>query len=269
MSNFINNLIKGKNHDDKVQFQAQAVKILREMYPEFEVKEADKPELIHFGETQCSLQNVHAKYIASSKTTYDLKEILREHFSNIVGVLKQIETFAEQTFDDVKAKIYPQLMPKEFTEKAPMVSFEFGGGVSIGIVIDDDKTYRYATQPDLERWEITDFELYEVALENLEIKSAQLPMMAMGEDALIIQTHDSFDAARILLPKIRLFLGKQLGKPFNFGIPNRDFLICWSDRMDKEFQQTITQQIKKDFHEQAYPLGEKPFRLDADGQVKN
>ncbi len=267
MSNFINDLIKGKDYDDKIQFRVQAIKILREMFPDRKIREGDQPDLIFFEEMQCSLQNVHAKYLASSKTTFELKEIIKEHFTSITAVLEKIEEIAEKTFDEVKSLIFPQLMPLEFTDKMPVVNFEFGGSVKIGIVVDDDRTYRYATQSDLERWEITEFELYELALENLERKSEAIPMMALGEDALIIQTRDSFDAVRILLPKMREFLNGHLDSPFNFGIPNRDFLICWSNRADADLQQKLRQQIKKDFHEQAYPLSETPFSLDSEGQI--
>ena len=267
MSNFTNELIKNKDYDDKIQFRVQAIKILREMFPNRKIKEGDQPDLVFFEEMQCSLQNVHAKYLASSKTTFELKEIIKEHFTSITAVLQNIEQIVDKTFDEVKTLIFPQLMPLEFTDKMPIVNFEFGGGVKIGIVVDDERTYRYATQNDLERWEITEFELYELALENLEQKSAAIPMMALGDDALIIQTRDSFDAVRILLPKIREFLNEHLGSPFNFGIPNRDFLICWSNRTDADLQQSLRQQIKKDFYEQAYPLSESTFSLDSEGQI--
>ena len=69
-----------------------------------------------------------------------------------------------------------------------------------------------------------------------------------------IETKDGFDAARILIPKLREFLAGRLGNPFRFAIPNRDFLICWNTGTSTLFSDFTASKIRKDFETQPYPL---------------
>jgi uncharacterized protein YtpQ (UPF0354 family) len=159
-------------------------------------------------------------------------------------------------------------MPIEYSNKTPVLHFPLGDEVIIGIAIDDEKSYRYATDKDLETWQVSEDEIYQNALANLDEKTKSIEMMVVPQSVVIINTMDSFDAARILLPDLRKFITENLGTPFYFGIPNRDFLICFSAEADEEMQQNIRQQIFTDFGERPYPLSKFTFIVDGKNEIK-
>ena len=161
-------------------------------------------------------------------------------------------------------------MPVEYSAKYRAIGFPFGGEVNIGFVIDDEKAYRYVTEEDLKHWSVGDADLRAAAIGNLAQKSSNLEMTFIPppNGMFVINTMDSFDAARILLPSLQVFFGEKLGTPYYFGIPNRDFLICWSRRGDRNFQNFIKKQIADDFGERPYPLSKYAFEFDEIGGVR-
>jgi hypothetical protein len=82
-----------------------------------------------------------------------------------------------------------------------------------------------------------------------------------------IETKDGFDAARILIPRLREFLAGRLGSPFRFAIPNRDFLICWNAGASSRFAEFTASKVQKDFESQPYPLSPHVFEVTADGTI--
>jgi uncharacterized protein YtpQ (UPF0354 family) len=128
--------------------------------------------------------------------------------------------------------------------------------VLIGIVLDSEAGYSYVRAEDAALWGRTAAELFETGIVNLNEASRQLPMAMFPEPnlAIVIETKDGYDAARLLLPGIRKFAAEKLGEPFFAGIPNRDFLIMWSQGAADEFQTFCRQKIAEDFDEQDHPL---------------
>lgn len=155
-------------------------------------------------------------------------------------------------------------MPINFISQMPLINFLFGDEVAIGVVIDDEKSYQYVTQENLQNWDILKDELYQAAIENLIDKSFDLEMTFIPppNGIIVLNTMDSFDAVRILAPQMQDFFVEKLVNTFYFGIPNRDFLICWSKQGDDDFQNSIKKQIAEDFEEQPYPLSKCVFAFD-------
>jgi hypothetical protein len=85
---------------------------------------------------------------------------------------------------------------------------------------------------------------------------------------VVVNTSDSFDAARILLPDLRGFFAAQIGSPFFVGIPNRDFLICYSAQTDEKTLKNIRNQIATDYDERPYPLSKNIFIVDGKNEIK-
>ncbi len=79
-----------------------------------------------------------------------------------------------------------------------------------------------------------------------------------SERLAVMQTHDGYDAARILIPEIRRgLLQAILGRPDGtilVGIPNRDFLIAWPEEADEAVQAGIREQLQLDAQEQHHAL---------------
>ena len=79
---------------------------------------------------------------------------------------------------------------------------------------------------------------------------------------------DGFDAVRIVVSGVRDSIAEHLGSSFYFGVPNRDFLICWSKNGNAEFQDQMRGQISSDFDERPYPLSRKAFQVTLGGDIE-
>jgi hypothetical protein len=78
---------------------------------------------------------------------------------------------------------------------------------------------------------------------------------------------DGFDAVRIIVPEFQQLIAEHIGTPFYVGVPNRDFLICWSKSDDKEFQNQMWSQVSTDFTERPYPLSGRAFEVNSESIV--
>jgi uncharacterized protein YtpQ (UPF0354 family) len=124
-------------------------------------------------------------------------------------------------------------------------------------------------EKDLERWGVTPEQLYQEGLQNLDQASAEVAFQYVDgpERFFSVETKDSFDAARLLLPGIRRFVTEQLGEPCLAAIPNRDFLFFWSVSNSAHFSQLVREQVQRDFETQPYALTSKIFVVTADSAV--
>jgi hypothetical protein len=266
----LSNLFKKSDLDEKAAFRSRVIGILKEIYPKYDFQPGEDVEIIVFGETKLGLTNLHAKFLLTSQTNFELKELMLEHFSMLEQTLEMVEKLENETWEDVKKLVLPQIMPLEYAQKFSALSFPFGDEVIIGIVVDDEKSYRYATREDAEKWNVPEDEFYQSAIENLKERSSNLEMTFVPppNGLAVVNTMDSFDAARILLPNLRRFFAENLGSPFYFGVPNRDFLICWSKQGDEDFQNSIRRQIASDFGERPYPLSKFAFEVDETSSIR-
>ncbi len=245
----------------KAQFQSFVLAVLQEAYPErgFEAGEVD--DLIVCGDEQFGLSNLYAKCSDFQADDPEFKQFIAEHFGKMIKLVEQHTRNDSPAWSVVKDRLRPQFMPARFAEQAPLVHLPVGEAASdadvlIGIVLDSEAGYSYVRQEDAALWGRTAEELLESAVANLNDASRQLPMAMFPEPnlAIVIETKDGYDAARLLLPGLRRFAAEKLGEPFFAGIPNRDFLIMWSQDADEGFQTFCRQKIGEDFGEQDHPL---------------
>lgn len=268
MSSRFVNLFKKDDLDEQRAFQRRVAERLAEIYPENNITLPEDPQTIGFDSSTCGLQNIKAKFLAGSGIEDELTEILHEHF----GVLQSVAVLTEReqlTWEIARPNVLPQIMPADFLTKLPLVHEEFLDRLVLGFVVDTEQAYSYISEADIERWGVEIDELRSVANENLITRSQGIEVTAIPGDNpfLMIKTMDGFDAARILSPALRSFFEQNVGRPFYFGVPNRDFLICWSARCDSQFHSQIKGQISNDFDEQAYPLSRRVFMVNDDDEI--
>lgn len=268
VSRFVN-LFKSTDQDEVRAFQRRVADLLIKLYPENQVSLADDPKVIEFDESSCGLPNIQAKFLASGGTDDDLVTILREHF-DVFHDTKIIAERAELTWEEVQPNIMPQLMPAEFLAKIPLVHYPFIEGLVLGFVLDTEKAYSYISVSDMERWGVERAEIRGTAFENLGERSSGMAMNAFPRPNgfVAVTAADGFDAVRIMSKEMRQFIGEFLGTPFYFGIPNRDFLICWEASDDAEFYNRFAEQISADFDQQPYPLSRKTFRVTPEFEIE-
>lgn len=268
ISRFINKFRK-TDGDEQRAFQNRVLNVLREIYPGKPFSLADDPLSLRSEGEVLGLTNLRSHFLLTTQTDADLRTIVADHFGGVWASLG-LANREGMAWNEARSMVMPQLMPEEFLTKLDLASFEFGGDVVIGLVIDSEKAYSYVTADDLARWDIDKESVYASALANLDGRSLDLEATVIpGENGLIVvNTLDSFDAARILLPRLQGKFAEILGSPFNFGVPNRDFLICWSRAGDDEFQNSMRTQIAHDCEERPYPLSPFAFEASEDGSIE-
>lgn len=261
------NLYKKNDLEEQKSFQNRVLGLLQKNYPDVKFSKSDDPMIIFYDENKLGLSNLYAQFLLTSQTNFELMELATEHFEKVFGLKDLIEN-VEKSWEETRSLILPQLMPLEYSAKFRAIGFPFGSEINAGFVVDDEKAYRYVTEEDLKNWSVEESQLRAAAIGNLAKKSSNLEMTFIPppNGMFVISTMDSFDAARILLPSLQVFFAEKLGTPFYFGVPNRDFLICWSRRGDRNFQNVIRKQIKEDFQERPYPLSKYAFEFD-DGNI--
>lgn len=270
MSSRFVNLFKKDDLDEQRAFQRKVHGIVSRLYPDQIFTFSDDPLTLESDGSVYGLTNLHAKFLLTDQTEATLEELIAAQFNGIVAVVSKADN--NLPWEEARNFLMPQLMPEAFVQMAPveLAYKEFVEGVAVGFVIDGESTYSYANVESLEKWGVDVETLYATALENLHARSQGIEMMAFPGDNgfFIINTTDGFDAVRLLSPEMREVIAEHIGSPFYAGIPNRDFLICWSAAGDEDFQDKMRQQISSDFDEQAYPLSRRALEVTEDGQIR-
>ena len=261
-------LFKKSDLDEQRAFQAKVLLALTDLYPEKSFVLADDPLTIDTDSGTLGLTNIRSNFLFGPQTDLHLRELVHEHFQK--AFLAAESWGFELDWNSVRQLLMPQLMPRTFLEKMDLVYFPFGDEIVVGIVIDKPETYSYVLNSKITDWNIEKDELRKAAIQNLSNRSRGIEMTTVpGDNAMfIVQTMDGFDAVRIIEPEMRSFIAEYIGSPFYFGVPNRDFLICWSKNRDKTFQDQMCAQISNDFDEQPYPLGRFAFEVGLDGEIR-
>lgn len=254
--------------EEQKAFQNRIIVILKQNFPNFEIERSDNPLILTWNENQLSLFNLYNDFLLTSQTNFELEELAKEHFGKILSCELLLDEEIE-SFEQIKFEVLPQIMPIEYIEEFKALHIPLGDEVVIGFVIDGEKAYRYITEDDFENWNVDLSKLKQNAIHNLSEISYDLEMtfVPLPNGMIVVDTMDSFDAVRILVPHLQEFFAEKLGSPFCFGIPNRDFLICWSKTSDAKFQSTIKNQIANDFEERPYSLSKYSFELNEYGEI--
>lgn len=270
MSSRFVNLFKKDDLDEQRAFQRKVHGIVSQLYPDRIFSLSDDPLKIESDEVVYGLSNLNSKYLLSDQTSTTLEMLVREQFDS--SFRSMAPAAKDLPWEEAKNYLMPQLMPVEFLKMAPveLVHRSFVDGVVLGAVIDSESNYQYVNIEGRDEWGIEADEIFEAAFENLNQRSQGIEMMAFpGENGFfIVSTRDGFDAVRVLSREMSAVVAEHIGYPFFAGIPNRDFLICWSATGDPDFQFKMRQQISSDFDEQPYPLCRLALNVREDGEIE-
>ena len=258
-------------NEDPETFRQRVIELAQELYPKLTLAEhPESVDVVLADEQQVSLQNIRANYNLSESPDDDLLTLVERHFGQLLS--EAIPKIDDLSHEDVKDRLYPQVMPAEYVKSAPLrlISFPLSNEVSVGLVADFPETYMYLREIDLQRWDVAADDLFDQAQKNLEelTQSVQLQLAGADKDVFVAVTSgDGYDAARILIPTFQAFLSQHLGETFRFAIPNRDFLICWRLDCEESFHQQIASQIIADSSERPYPLSSSVFVRNSEGNI--
>lgn len=214
-----------------------------------------------------------------------------EHFYNayrrspaqLESILQSLEaavrSFApdrgQELWDELEDRIYPMIKPAtmllEVAERnlPQLVYRPFLADLIICYVIDEPESVAYINEEHLKTWGVLETTIYTKAVDNLRTKTLK-PGMAQvvgeGNQMLFIySTSDGYDASRILLTDVLNEWADLLPGNLVLGIPNRDFLIGFSDA-NPEILQRIAMQIAQDAYKLDYGLSDQLWTI-KQGQI--
>ena len=252
-------------------FRDRVMDLAREIYPDLKVEpHPDTADVVLADEQQVSLQNIRAKYKLTDQQDSDLRALIERHFGQLLS--QSLPNIDELTYESVRDQLYPQIMPVEYIEGAPvrLISSSLSREVAVGLVADFPDTYMYLRELDLQRWDVASDDLYERAEKNLEELSKSISMQMAGDDPdvfIAVSSGDGYDAARILVPSFQAYIASHLGETFRFAVPNRDFLICWRLDCSEDFHEQIAGQVISDSTQRPYPLSSSVFVRNSEGNI--
>jgi uncharacterized protein YtpQ (UPF0354 family) len=98
--------------------------------------------------------------------------------------------------------------------------------------------------------------IHEYALENLRLRTTSDNYQTHGlydKTMVVCETRDGYAATRILLPDLMATWAERIPGRMLIGVPNRDFLIAFSDRNPAHVA-AIARQVRRDAAQRDHPL---------------
>jgi len=238
----------------EVQFQKQILSVLEKEFAHLEP--SNDPLRIRIGETELNLSFLYDK---CQKNQVQSSELIQQYFSFPIALSAR----REYDWNEAESKMRPQLVPVEIARQFGIQLFDFADPIAASVVIHDGLSQTFVRPSDLQKWNVSQEELLNLSIANLNSHKVEMEVtITDGTDRFIgLESHDGFDAARILLPRVREFASTKLGKTYFAGIPNRDFLILWSKECSRRFQEYAIEKIETDYSIQNYPLTSCRFEL--------
>ena len=245
-------------------FQRHVASILAENYPNRKIERDDEAFLIHIDDMAFGLSLLHGRLKREDPRARLTQQLIIEYFERILKKANDdVYDHRELSWKEVAHLIRPQLITREQAQEG-ILTRPFTETISIGYVLDLGRMVSFTLEEDPIFWGVSQDELHRQALSNLDRLSRKIRLEVRrpsGQTAngkyIIINNQDSYDAVRLLSPKFRKRVIRRLGEPFYIGIPNRDFLICWSQ--DFSEQASFDRLIAEDYETQPWPLSDGRF----------
>ncbi|MBL8815068.1 MAG: DUF1444 family protein [Planctomyces sp.] len=247
-------------------YRRHAVELARRKFPLLRV-EAGSGFALRIEDSQIQLANFYRTYLRSP----DLFESIL--LPGITAMVRLLELGPEQLvppLSEVRTRILPMLSPVGESHGHRLAEVPWVGGLSVRFVLDEDDSYRFIPEEMLSRWNISEDELHQIALDNLATYSAEHPLevSVVGDDAdprMLIPTRpDVYNCSRILDQGLHGRLRELLGAELLVGIPNRDFFVALSLKHPGLIDE-VQSKISEDYTTLHHPLTQRLLVISADG----
>jgi uncharacterized protein YtpQ (UPF0354 family) len=250
---------------DMRSFRTQVLTILRQKYPQLRAKRGKEDSLIEIEDGAIDLTNLHGKVRQLPADQQQAATI--DYVDRLLERVGKADDAKRASWVEMSKLLRPRLVAPEIRRIAPTMLLQaFATGALTAYVLDHGRQVEYLQRDMLNPWGVDSQRVHEAAVANLEALSQdveiELHEARDGGRFTAITTDDSYDAARLVLPRFRARLLGTLGEPIFAGVPNRDFLVAWS--ADASFA-AFADRVAKDFGEQPYPITDTIFRVDRQG----
>lgn len=218
---------------------------------------------VHGKTTTANLDRYYRAYVA---LPHRLEEVI-ESYVDVILEMGDPDRLTDAGLQQVVDRILPLLKPRDYLKvtegtKAPdLVHRPYLAGLVTTYVIDMQHSMAYVNADHVARWGTEVEELHELALANLAARTGPdtYQVHRSGAKTLCIcQTLDGYDATRILLPDLMAEWADRVPGHLLLGIPNRDFLIGFSDR-DRGIVRQIAAQVRRDARQRDHGLTDQIF----------
>lgn len=213
------------------------------------------------------LENLYRRCLLSAESA---GAIIREHLDQTLSPMVQQQTYSR--FEAVRDRLLPMLKPEDWVQDASaqleLARVPFATGLFICFAVDEPGHVAYVSESMVEEWGVPLEQIQGAAQDNLARKSEAIELaMLPGKDdrpaAIVVNVGDAYDATRIILPDLRELFSEHLGDEYLAGVPNRDFLIVFSQR-DPEIAGNIIRQVKADYQRMNHPVSPTIYRVRVD-----
>ncbi len=221
---------------------------------------------LHGQPLRCDLSR--AMYGIYRKSPERLPDIVQAHLAALQKVPPPRPPLTEEQAAQAFLPMLQQVRWLEETQlqkAAPVVHRPFAGGLIITYVFDfpDSRAYlnktmmaKFAVMPDA-----TPDAIYAYALENLRKRTTSRDYATYGlhdRTVVVCENKDGYAATRVLLPELPERWAERIPGRMLLGIPNRDFLIAFSDRNPEQVD-AIARQVRRDATKRDHPLSASIF----------
>lgn len=211
--------------------------------------------------------DIRAFYAAYARDPAQL-DVVVQNF--VEAVLDMIPDRSTSDYAALVDRIYPMLKPIELLvavreRNLPMLAYrEFLADLIVTYVVGEERSVAFINEDHLEHWSVSVQDLHARALENLRRRThdrVDYAAAGTGEQRIFIfNSRDGYDAARLLLTEILADWAREMPGNIVIGIPNRDFLVAFSDA-NPEILRGLAQQVQADAASREYGLTDQLFTL--------
>jgi uncharacterized protein YtpQ (UPF0354 family) len=251
---------------DMLSFRSRVLGILRQKYPQLQAKVGEENSLIEIEPGVIDLTNIHGK--VRQLPADQQQAAIVDYVDRMLERVGQTGGVNRASWAEMSKLLRPRLVSPDIRLSVPadMLLRAFATGALSAYVLDHGRQVEYVQPEMLAPWGVDSQRVHDTAVANLEALSEdveiELRKARGGGRFTAIDTDDSYDAARLVLPRFRARLLEALGTPIFVGIPNRDFLVAWSS--DAPFA-VFADRVAKEAREQPYPITDTIFRVDRTG----
>jgi len=234
---------------------------------------ADLYVLLHGQPLRCNLNQIYQAYRSSP---HRLDDIVQVHLN---ALRRTPQPPPPPTEKEAAESLLPVLNQTQWLKHAhrkdvvPLAYRPFVAGLVVTYVFDFPDHLVYINEDMLakmiDRPKTTFDMIHEYALENLRRRTTSQSYETHGlHDKTMIscETGDGYAATRILLPDLMARWAERIPGRMLIGIPNRDFLIAFSDRNSKHVA-ALARQVRRDARRRDHPLC-ADLLVWQDGQVR-
>jgi len=175
-----------------------------------------------------------------------------------------LEDIGDHGFADVAHDILPQIRTRDWLDHngrfgdSGLVHRMLGDELAVTYVIDDPDCMVFVCRAHLRRWNRSEADLYNLALQNLARVGGGSDEALRGDEPVVLRTGDGYDAARVLL------LAREEADGLLVALPDRDVLWVGSRQSDLAELMAANEEVNRSA---VHPLSPRLYRIE-DGQLQ-